>query len=62
MLTRDQIRPDILARPCEKCSEPLEPEPSPFVLTFFRGSFIVLHDECSDFIQTATPGPREARP
>ena len=54
----DDIRDDIKARNCEKCDESLD-EGVDFVLTFFRGQFIVLHEECArDFIDYATPGPR----
>lgn len=62
-LDRNEIREDILARPCERCGEAVEEsdyasdnEP---VLTFYRGSFILLHGECARlFIDTAEKGPR----
>lgn len=57
MLTRSQVRPEIIAQGCEKCSEPI-PDDADFVLTFYRGAFIVLHQECADFIDHATKGPR----
>lgn len=52
----DEIRADIKARPCEKCGESIPPEG--FILTFYRGQFIVLHNECNDFIDSETKGPR----
>lgn len=59
-IDRSSIRKDILERPCEKCDEPLAFDKD-FVLTFFRGRFIVLHEECADFIDTAKKGPRNSR-
>ncbi len=57
LIARDKVRPDILARPCEKCDEPLEDDRD-FILTFFRGEFIVLHEECAGFIDDARKGKR----
>lgn len=57
MMARKDVRADIIAQGCEKCGEPL-PDEGEFVLTFYRGRFIVLHTECGDFINHATKGPR----
>lgn len=59
MLTRSQVRPEIIAQGCEKCGEPIADD-ADFVLTFYRGRFIVLHEECADFIDHATKGPRRS--
>lgn len=56
-MLRSEIRKVILERPCEKCGETI-PSDVDCILTFFRGSFIMLHDECRDFIKTAQKGPR----
>lgn len=53
MIHRSEVRKEILEQPCESCSEPLDADKD-FVLTFCRGRFIVLHQECAaQFIQTA---------
>lgn len=57
MITDDQVADRIKTRSCEKCGEPLD-DGKDYILTFFRGSFIVLHEECGDFIDTAKKGPR----
>ena len=50
-ILRENIRQDILDKPCECCGAPiLSDEDS--ILTFFRGSFIMLHEKCSDFLKT----------
>ncbi len=57
----NKIRDDIKQQPCEKCGERVK-EPtgdSEVVLTFFRGRFILLHQECADFIDHATKGKRQ---
>ena len=56
-ISRDDVRKDILERPCEKCGESVSEETN-CLLTFFRGSFVILHKECADFIPTAQKGPR----
>lgn len=56
-ILKSQINPAIIAQGCEKCGEPID-DKIDFVLTFYRGQFIVLHEECADFIDTATKGPR----
>ena len=61
VILKDNIRPDILARPCERCGESIDVDAEPIV-TFYRGSFIMLHDECAkEFIATAEKGPRGKR-
>jgi hypothetical protein len=55
-IQRSEIRPEILARPCEKCGEAIGDVDC--VITFYRGEFILLHQECADFIDHATRGPR----
>jgi hypothetical protein len=57
-IARSEVRKDILGRPCEKCGE-LIPQDTDCILSFFRGSFIVLHEDCADFINTAQKGPRK---
>lgn len=57
MLKREDIRPEIIAQGCEKCSGAIG-DAGDFVLTFYRGRFIVLHNDCSDFIDHANRGPR----
>ena len=55
---RSEIRNEILEQHCESCGEPLDAE-ADFVLTFYRGRFIVLHEECAArFIETAEPTRR----
>lgn len=50
--------PDRIRRlACEKCDEPID-EGEDSILTFCRGSFIRLHEECGDYIDTATKGAR----
>ena len=49
-LARSEIRKDILERLCEKCGKQISEDVN-FILSFYRGSFIVLHDECKDFIE-----------
>ena len=57
-IDKDKIRKDIIERGCERCGEPM-PEEDDFVLTFFRGQFIVLHEECAeDYMNYARKGPR----
>ncbi len=57
-IKKSDISPDILARPCERCGEAIDTDDEP-ILTFYRGSFIMLHDECAkEFIDTACKGPR----
>lgn len=64
-IDRSKIRQDILDRPCERCDEVIseddyasENEP---IISFFRGSFIMLHNECAQiFVGTAQKGPRPA--
>jgi hypothetical protein len=56
-IEKSKIRKDILERVCERCGEPI-PDDDDFILTFFRGQFIVLHEECAEFIDNAQKGPR----
>jgi hypothetical protein len=49
MISNDKIRDEIKLRPCEKCGKPI-PAGEDYILTFFRGNFIVLHEKCGDFI------------
>ena len=56
-IARSEVHPSIIAQGCEKCGEPIENN-SDFVLTFYHGKFIVLHEECADFIDSAKKGPR----
>jgi hypothetical protein len=58
MLTRSEVRQEIIAQGCEKCGESIG-DAEDFVLTFCGGRFIVLHEECADFIDHATKGPRK---
>ena len=66
-IEKDKIRKDIIERPCECCGEAIDEsdyasEDTSPVLTFFRGSFIMLHSECARmFIDTAQKGPRGIR-
>lgn len=57
-LLRENIRPDLQSGLCEKCGEHI-PGTEDYTLTFYAGCFIILHDECSDFIRHATKGPRK---
>lgn len=57
MIAKSEVRKEIIARGCAKCSESVDDAES-FILTFCRGEFIVLHNECADFIEHATKGPR----
>jgi hypothetical protein len=57
MILKSEIRPEILAQGCAKCGGAILEEED-CVLTFFKGSFIVLHEDCADFMRHATPGPR----
>lgn len=50
-IARSEIRKDILDRPCKKCGEAVL-ENDEAVLSFYRGEFIMLHEKCSDFIET----------
>jgi hypothetical protein len=56
-ILKSQVRPEIIARGCAKCGQPIDDNEN-CVLTFYRGTFIVLHEECSDFIQRPTQGSR----
>lgn len=56
MIDSADVAPQIKKRPCESCGEKIDPDN--FVLTFYRGEFITLHNECDDFIYTATKKPR----
>lgn len=49
VLHKSEIRQEILNRPCEKCRERYS-ENEDFILTFYQGQFITLHERCSDFI------------
>lgn len=57
MLNRSQVRPEIIAQGYEKCGEPIADD-ADFILSFYRGRFIVLHEECADFMDHANKGPR----
>ena len=59
-ILRKDVRPGILAQPCEECKQPI-PENHEPILTFYRGRFIILHDngECTKFIDRG--GPKEER-
>lgn len=59
MILKSDIREDLQSGPCEKCGEHIYKEQD-HVLTFYRGRFIILHEECADFIDHATKGPRKA--
>jgi len=48
----------IRCRPCEKCGEAITDEEES-ILTFTGGSFVRLHEECADFMDHATKGPRQ---
>ena len=56
-ILREGVRQDILDRPCEKCGEQID-DAIDCILSFYRGSFILLHNECSDFIDTGQKGQR----
>ena len=49
MIRKNEVRQDILDRPCEKCGKGYA-EDEDRILTFYRGEFITLHEGCSDFI------------
>jgi len=44
--------------PCEKCGEAI-PDDVESVLTFTGGNFVRLHEECADYMDHATKGPRQ---
>jgi len=50
-IKNEDVREDIKTRVCEKCGEPLE-DGKDYILSFYRGSFIVLHEACEDFLIT----------
>jgi hypothetical protein len=54
MLHRSEVRPEILAKPCAECGKPIG-EKEDCVVTFYRGEFIVLHEECTEFIKRGGP-------
>lgn len=56
-LLKSEIREDLRSGPCEKCGERIS-EDNDHILSFYRGSFIILHEECADFMEHATKGPR----
>lgn len=58
-MLKSEVRQEIIDQGCEKCGEPVSGEPV-FTLTFYRGGFIVLHEECIDFILYAQKGQRQA--
>ena len=57
MILKRELRREIIERGCAKCSESVDEDES-FILTFCRGEFIVLHNECADFMMDATKGRR----
>lgn len=62
-ILKKNIRADILNRLCERCGEPVViSKDYSGVTTFFRGEFIILHEECADdFIKYARKGTRPRR-
>ena len=56
-LARSQIRADILEKPCPECRQ-LVPEDGTGVLTFYRGEFLFLHEDCfTEFYKRGGPRP-----
>lgn len=54
------VSDEVKKQPCEKCGEPLD-EGKDFVLTYSRGKFVALHEECSDYLETGKKGKRNKR-
>jgi hypothetical protein len=53
----DDLPDRIRSFQCEKCSEPID-DGVDSILSFCGGSFIRLHEECADYMEHATKGPR----
>jgi hypothetical protein len=60
VILKKDVRPEILQQPCESCGERLDPS-ADCMLSFYRGRFIVVHNECSEFLSTATRALRPAK-
>ncbi len=57
VLHKSEVRQEILNRLCEKCGEGYAKEED-FILTFYRGQFITLHERCSGFIDNPQSNKR----
>lgn len=55
-MLKSELRQDIIDQGCEKCGEPMDADV--FTLTFCKGRFIVLHEECIDYIVHTRKGKR----
>lgn len=60
-MLKSEVREDLRSGPCESCGEHI-PEDDDLFLTFYRGSFIILHNECAgNFIETGQKSKRPER-
>ena len=57
-ILKSEVREDLQSGVCESCGEHIPKEGS-HVLSFYRGSFIILHNECAEeFIKTGVERKR----
>lgn len=60
-VTKSELRPALRSGPCEKCGEHIA-ESENHILTFHGGKFVIIHEDCADFMDHATKGPRTTTP
>jgi hypothetical protein len=60
-MTIDELRPDLQEGPCAKCSQMIRKDENR-ILTCYKGSFVILHTDCVDFLDYATKAPRGSIP
>ncbi len=56
MMNLADVHPSRLEVPCKECGKQFS-ENEERVMSFYRGEFIFLHENCTDFIQRG--GPRQ---
>ena len=50
-IVRDEIRQELLDAPCKECEHRIH-EKDQLIISFYRGEFVVFHEDCFDkFIQ-----------
>ena len=53
MFLRSEVRPEILAQPCEGCGQPVHGDEDA-AISFYRGRFVIFHQRCWPDLEPTT--------